>query len=261
MIDVLINGKWEKKKPSELGTHSNCFYNSKGIYETIKVGENKIFFIDEHLQRFFDNASRIDLPCKFKKDEIKNQINLSVKKHQTSNQLIRLILYPQKLLVFSETLNIDNKIYKGVKIMTFLAKRKNPEIKSTDNKLASIAWSAAKESGYFESILIDKQENIYEGSRSNFFWVKNNTIFTKEKNILPGITRQIILKNYSSNICYDTLNVKDLNYINEAFITQTSRGVIPVKQINNISIGRSSPGEKTSELILLYNQWSNRVNK
>ena len=52
MIDVLINGKWEKKKPSELRTHSNCFYNSKGIYETIKVGGNKIFFIDEHLQRF-----------------------------------------------------------------------------------------------------------------------------------------------------------------------------------------------------------------
>ena len=133
---------------------------------------------------------------------------------------------------------------------------------------SSVQWTAEAANpltsfaaGYFESILIDRQENIYEGSRSNFFWVKNNTIFTKEKNILPGITRQIILKNYSSNICYDTLNVKNLNYINEAFITQTSRGVIPVKQINNISIGRSSPGEKTTELMLLYNQWSDRINK
>tara|TARA_Y100001970_G_C14217809_1_gene850724 strand:- start:1106 stop:1891 length:786 start_codon:yes stop_codon:yes gene_type:complete len=261
MIDVLKNGEWENKDPSELKTDSNYFAHKKGVYETIKVEKNKIFFVEEHLQRLFDSASNINLSIRFKKDEIKNQINQVINKLQTPNQLIRLILYPQKLLVFSETLEINSKIYKGVKTMTFLAKRENPEIKSTENKIASRAWSAAVKSNCFESILIDKKENIYEGSRSNFFWVKNNTIFTRENDILPGITRQIILKNSPLNISYDILNVKNLHTIDESFITQTSCGIVPVKQINNLTIGKSSPGKKTSELINLYNQWSEKSDK
>ena len=261
MIEVLTNGKWENKNPSELRTDSNYFAYKKGIYETIKVERNKIFFVEEHLHRFFDNAYKIDLPIRFKKDEIKNQINLVINKLQTPNQLIRLILTPQHLLVFSENLNIDSKIYKGVKTMTFLAKRKNPELKSTENKIATTAWSAATKSGCFESLLIDQKKYIYEGSRSNFFWVKNGTVFTRETDILPGITRQVILKNYPLNISFDILNLNSLSTIDESFITQTSCGIVPVKQVNNISIGSSCPGEKTMELMLLYNQWSEKTNK
>ena len=110
MKKVLINGKWEKKDPSELRMNSNYFGSIKGVYETIKVEKNKIFFVEEHLQRLFDNACRINLPTRLKKGEIKNQINQVIDKLHTPNQLIRLILYPQKLLVFSDDLEIDSKI-------------------------------------------------------------------------------------------------------------------------------------------------------
>ena len=261
MKKVLINGKWENKDPSELRMNSNYLGSIKGVYETIKVEKNKMFFVEEHLQRLFDNACRINLPVRLKKGEIKNQINQVKNKLHTPNQLIRLILYPQKILVFSDDLEIDSNIYKGVKIMTFLGKRNNPEIKSTENEMASRAWSTARKSDCFESLLIDKKGNIYEGSRSNFFWVKNNTIYTRENDILPGITRQVVLKNYSLNINHDILNVKNLTNIDESFITQTSCGIVPVKQINNITIGRSSPGKKTAEIMLLYYQSSKTANK
>jgi len=259
MIDVLTNGKWESKNPDDLRTDSNYFAYKKGIYETIKVERKKIFFLEEHLQRLFDTASKVDLSIRFTKEEIKNQINQVLNRLQTPNQLIRLILYPEKISVFSENLNIDSKIYNGVKIMTFLAKRKNPELKSIDNKIAATAWNAAINADCFESLLIDKKNYIYEGSRSNFFWVKNNIIYTRENDILPGITRQVILRNYPLNISFGILNLKNLATIDESFITQTSRGIIPVKQINNITIGTSSPGKITAELIILYNQWSEKI--
>ena len=256
MIDVLINGKWENIKASVLKTDSNHFPYKNGVYETIKVEHNQAIFLEPHLQRLFYNASRVSLSIKYKKNEIKNQITQVIDKIGTPNQLVRLTLIPNKFLVFSEPFVINKNIYNGVKAMTVLAKRKNPEIKSTENETAFKAWKAAIKSSCFESILIDQKGNVYEGSRSNLFWVKNNIVFTRENDVLPGITRQAILNSYESNISFGILNIKNLKNIDELFITKTSCGIVPIIKVNNINIGNSIPGEKTLELIRLYDSWS-----
>jgi branched-chain amino acid aminotransferase len=96
---------------------------------------------------------------------------------------------------------------------------------------------------------------LYEGSRSNLFWVKDAKLFTRKKDVLPGTTRQIIINHSSVSIQYNTLNSLDLSNIDEFFITNSGSGIIPVTRINDKNIGNGSVGIITRQLLSQYNEW------
>ncbi len=84
-----------------------------------------------------------------------------------------------------------------------------------------------------------------EGLTSNFFGVIGNCLYTADQDVLHGITRKIVLE-LADDLKIETLskavNTKDIPHLNEAFITSTSRNIMPVKRINDIQIGTKTPG-------------------
>jgi len=162
---------------------------------------------------------------------------------------------PNKLIVYTSHLNLDPSIYNGVSVITFEASRAHPEIKTTDYHACLTAWEAAIDAGCFEAILVDDNGILYEGSRSNLFWVKNEKLFTRKEDVLPGTTRQIIINYSSVSIQYKILNSMDLSNIDEFFLTNSGSGIIPVTRINDKIIGNGSVGIKTNQLLAQYNEW------
>ncbi|HXD11379.1 MAG TPA: aminotransferase class IV, partial [Anaerolineales bacterium] len=152
----------------------------------------------------------------------------------------------------------------GVRVETTTLHRHDPRIKST----AFIAASDAErkhiaDEGIFEALLT-KHGRILEGMTSNFFYVRPSTalrsaqgdiIFTAQRNILLGVTRRTVIRVARSRgveVKYQPLKLSQLTEVKETFITSSSRGIVPVIQIDEVQIGQGSVGPLTKKLMSAY---------
>ncbi|MCK5198682.1 MAG: aminotransferase class IV, partial [Spirochaetales bacterium] len=98
--------------------------------------------------------------------------------------------------------------------------------------------------GALDAILIDRSGYALEGSRSNLFAVRGNTIITSENDVLYGVTRKhtlAIARELGFFIDFKKIYLLDIKQgsFDEIFITSTSMGAIPVSTIDDITIGSS----------------------
>ena len=119
------------------------------------------------------------------------------------------------------------------------------------------AYKIAEENDCFEAILLDKNNQVLEGSRSNVFWVQGERLFTREGDVLPGVTRQNVILGSPFPLFYGLLNQFDFDQLNEIFLTNSGSGIIPVVKVNSIQIGTGKPGPITVELLKVYDGWLN----
>ena len=136
------------------------------------------------------------------------------------------------------------------------AKRDTPEIKTTNYHSCLNAYQLAQEHEYFDAILVDGNQVVSEGSRSNLFWIKKDSLFTKETGVLPGVTRNTIIKHSPYAVKYGELNVLDFDWLSELFLTNSGSGIVPIVKVNNSIIGNGVPGPITKELMKLYDSWA-----
>ena len=255
MIKALINNQWESIPKENLQLGTDTFSFSSGLYETFRTLDFKPVFLQAHLDRLFRSADQIGLNIDYSKLDISNMLSKVIHDFQDPNQRIRILAVPNKLIVYTSYLNLDPSIYNGVSVITIEASREQPEIKTTDYHACLTAWRAAVDAGCFEAILMDDNGILYEGSRSNLFWVKDEKLFTRKEDVLPGTTRQIIINHSSVLIQYNTLNNMDLSNIDEFFLTNSGSGIIPVTRINDKNIGNGDVGIITRQLLSQYNEW------
>ena len=257
MINALVNGHWETYHTDQLQPGSDLFDFETGLYETFRTLEHKPVFLKPHLDRLFDSAKEIGLNIFFTRKEIEEMIKEVIAQFKDPDQRARILLVPEKLIIYTTSLDLDLKIYKGVLTITVPTLRNNPHIKTTDHKDCLDAYYNAQKNNCFDAILLDGDSTVLEGSRSNVFWVKNNSLLTQKADVLPGVTRQIILSNSPFPIKFGNLNVFDFERLDELFLTNSGSGIIPVIKVNSLKIGKGKPGPVTRELMKLYETWMN----
>jgi branched-chain amino acid aminotransferase len=113
--------------------------------------------------------------------------------------------------------------------------------------------------------LLVKEGKILEGMTSNFFYVVGRDarslppyLYTAQADILLGITRQIVIevaRGRGVAVKYEALKRGQIATIDEAFITSSSRGIVPVVKIDDVMIGQGSPGPITKQLSAAYDQY------
>ena len=146
--------------------------------------------------------------------------------------------------------------YKGVSVITVQAKRDTPEIKTTNYHSCLNAYQLAQEHECFDAILMDENQVVFEGSRSNLFWIKKGSLSTKETGVLPGVTRNTIIPHSPYAVEYGELNVLDFDWLSELFLRNSCSGIVPIVKVNNSIIGNGVPGPITKELMKLYDSWA-----
>jgi branched-chain amino acid aminotransferase len=150
----------------------------------------------------------------------------------------------------------ESQYKKGVKGILFFAERKDPESKVINHKLRSSIYYKLIHEGGYEALLVNKNNYITEGSRSNIFFLKGETLVTAPDNlVLSGITRKHILEICRENnmkVELECVKVDDISEYDAVFMTGTSPMVLPFycveKNIFNI---RPSLIEKLRKLYLL----------
>ena len=255
-----LNGKFLDLKDAKISPLDRGFLFGDAIYEVIASYNNKPFKIEDHLDRLFTNLKDIKIPVNYSRQEVKNILESVIEKNDLNNQIIYLQIsrghedirdhipgpsssptifacsFPLKNIPNTQTNSIKASLKKD-----FRWRKSN--IKST-SLLANVMYKIqASEENFFEIIL---QENGYitEGAVSNVFCVKNNEVKTPslENNILPGITRSVIIdivNKIGIKITESKISVEDFMNSDEIWITNTTKGILLVSEIDEVQVSNS----------------------
>lgn len=255
-MTIMINGKFVAKKNAKVSVLSS-FGRGYGIFETLRTyGDKKLFQTKEHMDRLFDSAKKIDLKIKYNKTQISKMLEKIVNKTSYKTQIIKIMAIEDYLILISNPLKLDKKIYEGVKCMSTICIRSLPEVKSISYIASYLSHKKAEKKGCFDAILTDKNGEVYEGAYSNLFWFEGNTLCTRKDEVLPGITRETLFKISPFKIKFKKTKLKELKKKKEVFLTTSVKGIVPIIQIDKTKTGNGKPGKNTKLLMKHFDEYA-----
>lgn len=214
------------------------------IYEVIRVIDGVPLFFEDHIKRMEDSFRLMNKTFSYKFEKIKEYLSNLIKVNKIINGNIKLTFD-----IKTDTMKVFNikhsypseELYRtGIKTIFYHGERTNPNAKVVDSRFRSKVIEEMKKSNAFEAILVDNNGYITEGSKSNVFLIKDNTLFTPPlEAVLPGITRgKIISVANSLGINVDESNVRfeELKDFDAAFISGTSPKILPISNVNDIKL-------------------------
>ena len=218
-------------------------YDGESIYEVLRVINGTPIFFSDHIERLEESVS---LQGKVMLADIKTLrnaiINLTGSESIKETNLKIVFNYNGDssvvLVYFTEPVYPTAEQYsEGVKGILYHAERKNPESKVINHNLRSAIYHRLILEGAYEALLVNDNNLITEGSRSNIFFLKDDTLLTAPQNmILNGITRKYILeicRQIHIKVELKCTNASDFAGYDAIFMTGTSPMVLPFNCIND----------------------------
>jgi D-alanine transaminase len=270
-----IDGNYYDYYDSKIHINDRGYHFGDAVYEVILYNQGVYYDFDEHINRLFRSLHSIDIQFSITKKTIelivKNLIRLNKisfgsvyiqvsrgiadRNHTFNNLNIKPIL---TIITSKKHNNINNDII-GVKAITVRDNRwARPDIKTTQLLPNVLAKTKANKQGAYESIFIDDEGYVTEGSSSNIWIInKDNEIITRsiDGKILSGITRKTIAKFSKLNdltVIENKFSKDEMLNAKEVFLTSASSFVTPITEIDNVKINEGVVGEMSIKLKTLY---------
>ncbi|MCX7951355.1 MAG: aminotransferase class IV [Clostridiales bacterium] len=215
---------------------------SPSIYEVIRIINGKPVFLEDHIERLNNSAKILGIKFSIELEEIRNQIIYLAKLNDIQNYNVKIVVNnfnnPDIYLFFIKSVYPSDDDYeKGVKTTLYKAIRENPNAKVINSALREKINKHLEENNLYEAILVNNFDEITEGSRSNIFFIKKNTLYTAPKeDVLVGITRIKVIeiaKKLGLDIVEDKIKVSQISEFEACFLTGTSPKVLPISNIDD----------------------------
>jgi len=246
---------WDSVKLHVLshGLHYGSF-----VFEGLRVYDGKIFKLEEHTDRFFYSAKRLDIKIPYSSNEINQAIKKIVSVQKVLNGYIRPFAWrgSEMMAVSAQNTKIHVAIatwewgsyfdeslkIKGIKLNISNWKRPSPESIPWDTKasglymICTLSKHEAEKQGYADSLMLDHNGNIAEATGANiFFKDKNGDLHTPvPDSFLDGITRRTIIeiaKSKNIKVSERKISPNELSDFVGCFLTGTAAEVTPVSKI------------------------------
>lgn len=227
--------------------------NTYNTFDTLKL--------DAHLDRLEDSARREGIPLKLDRARLRAALREMIADAGFGDVRFRVSVprhHPHQFRISLEpfTPPPPAAYEQGVSCATFAnLNRRNPAAKTSD-------WmhnrsQTSLPDGIYEGLLVGEQDEILEGFGSNFYGVLAGELYTAASGVLPGIAQQIVLEIAPSVLPLrrEAVRTTQLSQLDEAFITSSSRGIVPVVKIDGVTIGAGVPGPFTKSLRQHYLKW------
>ena len=277
-IKIYINGKFYHRSEAKISVFDSGFLLGDGVWEGIRLHEGTLIHLDTHIDRLFDGAKSIAMKIHLTKTQIIDAIWLTLKENDmNSDTHIRLIVsrgikstpyqHP-KVTISDPTIVIipeykrPNKdvIAKGIRLVSVQTRRdsgvQDPKINSLSKMNCISACIEAEKLGAEEGLMLDSNGFVSTCNSTNFFIVVNKEIWTSTgEHCLNGVTRGAIIDLCRRNniLVYEkNFGIEDVYNADEAFVTGTFAGVIPVTEIDGKNMGKGSKGQLTKQIQIWY---------
>ncbi len=244
-----------------------------GIFDYLRVSNNKPLFIDAHLDRLFHSASVMRLSINSTKEEIKKCVATLIEKNNIPNSGIRLIIAggdapdgytitQPHLIIIQQPLDPPPTTLssKGIQLVSYFYQRQLAEVKTTDYLMAIHLQPWMKSQGA-DDILYYNNESVCECPRSNIFMVTyDNIIVTPARNMLKGITRKNIIQVAATQnwkLEQRDISLEEMKTAKEVFISSSTKRIIPVKGLDeqnfSLNLDNSISAQIFNHLLALEN--------
>eukprot|EP01067_Filipodium_phascolosomae_P004877 Filipodium_phascolosomae@DN2856_c0_g1_i1.p1 len=269
-----IDGKYLPEDECVLSVKDLAVLRGFGVFDYTRTYNKKPFHLSDHLRRFHRSGDSIGLKITESVSELSAIMKECVKRNPQHAELGLRIVYSGgetedsitptegrgKLIVVVTAFNDypESRFTEGVKVITRNVERFRPETKST-NYLTAVAFNQeAKQAGAVETLYVDNDKRILEGTTSNIFFINNGKLITPGANVLIGITREVVMK--LGKECGFTVEkgdvfYSDLSNISQAFLTSSTKEVMPVVKIDDITIGDGKPAKETLTLLNKFREY------
>ena len=251
--------------------------HSDATYDTVHVWEGRFFRLDAHLDRFLSGAARLRMSLPLARDEIARALANCVALSGLSSAYVEMICTRGVSPTFSrdprEAVNrfiafavpygsvaSPEQMERGLHVALTEVQRIPPA--SVDPTIKNYHWLdlvgglfRAYDAGAETALVRDAEGNIAEGPGFNVFAVREGRLTTPATGVLPGITRRTVLELAASlglPAAEGPLSAADLRSAEEAFITSTAGGVMPVTRIDGRPVGDGRVGPVTRRLTERY---------
>ena len=245
------------------------------VFEFLRTYNHIPFMLDEHIDRLKRSLDDFGLdsttPLK-KLPEILTELITKTSPEKGEDLFIKIIAVPTEstngltpssndadLLIhtLSATIYPEEFYTSGVKTSTIKHHRFLPTCKYTSYVPGAIALKKALQSNIQEVLYINENDEILEGCTTNFFAFINDQLITPSSDILEGVTRKAVLEIIKNEFEVEerSLSLEELEECEEAFITSTTKEIMPVRLVDHIQIGDGHVGPRTKRLIGLFQQY------
>lgn len=271
---VYVNGDYVPVEEAKISIFDRAFLFGDGVYEVTAVLDGKLVDFGPHLERLHRSLKELDMAQPLSDEELRRMHE----ELRNRNALTEGVIYmqitrgaaerdfaypenaPQTVIGFTQEKALADppQAEQGVAVITIPDIRwRRRDIKSTAMLAQAMGKEAAKRAGAYEAWMVE-DGHITEGTSCSAFIVKDgNVLVTRPLSnaILPGVTRRAILKLAAGGditVEERLFTVEEAKTAQEAFLTSASSFVLPVVEIDDVTIGDGKPGPVTAKLRRLY---------
>ena len=282
---VNVNGRVFDQEHASVSVFDHGFLYGEGVYETLRTYNGQPFLFDRHMRRLRRSADMLALAVPIANAEIAARFRDTVRAaglgdSPSREAYIRILVTrgvgelsydpaacPTPSVVVIAKPHVDppaDVFERGVKVALVGIVRNHPDsvnplIKSNNLLNNALAMQEASRRGGFEGLMRNYRGELAECTQSNLFIVKHGAALTPpiDAGLLPGITREFLFEiGAVAGIPVREAVLKDADLFgaDEAFLTSSTREVVPIVQVDDRRIGAGIPGPITQALLQGYRQ-------
>lgn len=277
-MQIYISGEFFEKEDAKISVFDHGLLYGDGVFEGIRVYSNRVFKLDEHLERLYESAKAIDLTIPLPIEKLKEDVLDTVHRNEMADSYIRLIitrgvgdlgLNPYTCETAGIIIIVDKialyppEVYdKGLALVTVATQRNlpeavNPRIKSLNYLNNILAKIEAINAGVEEAIMLNSFGLVSECAGDNLFALRKGILMTPSisMGVLEGITRNVVIemaREKGIEVKQIVMTRHDLFIADEVFLTGSAAEIVPVVKIDGRVIGDGKPGKITQDFIKEY---------
>ncbi|MFK7915835.1 MAG: aminotransferase class IV [Pseudomonadales bacterium] len=278
-IQIDINGTLFPRAEAKISVFDSGFVLGDGVWEGLRVHNGKIAFLESHLDRLYQGAKTLDftmdvdrqaltdrlyatLAANDMRDGVHIRLMVTRGEKSTPYQDPRATISPPTIVIIPEYKEaLPETVEQGIRLFTVHVRRGYPDVQ--DQKLNShsklnciMACIQATKAGVDEALMLDPQGFVATCNSTHFFIVTDGEVWTSSGDYcLGGITRGIVLELCRANgiVCREkNFSLTDVYGAQEAFVTGTFAGLVPVTEIDGRDMGAGNRGPMVERLQQLY---------
>ena len=274
-LKIYIDGNFYDQSEAKISVFDHGLLYGDGIFEGIRFYNNRVFRLDEHIERLWSSARGIALDIPISPAEMIAATLETIRQNDLHDGYIRLLVTrgvgslglspnscrrPSVIIIAATIALYPEDCYRQGLTMVTCATRRistaalSPRIKSLNYLNNILAKIEAEDAGAAEGVMLNEQGYVAECTGDNLFVVKRGHIWTPPVNAgsLEGVTRQVVFELATQNqmpIGERDLTRYDIFTADECFLTGTAAEVIPAVQLDRRPVGTGQPGPLTLRLV------------
>jgi branched-chain amino acid aminotransferase len=259
-----VDGRWLHPNQATISLNDVAVLRGYSAFEALRTYDRRPFHLHDHVERLYHSAALIELHLPYARKFIDDLVYEVIERNPYRHAAVRLLVTggesedgvlpagkPVLAIMITPLAERDmERFAKGVKLITSYLQRSMPEAKTSNYVAAIRALKEAARRDASDALFVNEHDHVLEGTRSNFFVFRGDTLVTPGVGVLLGVTRKVVLDLAEGRFPIEErpILLSELPEVDEAFITSSSKEITPVVRIDDVVIGDGKPGPRTYEL-------------